>query len=86
MNLTGLFGPNGTINYINTKIMPSEVDEESILYDHDDIEKYLNDTVMFVKKELNQLKQIKEQDDLKIKIAVDIDDTLLCTKELEEYY
>lgn len=86
MNLTGLFGPNGTINYINTKIMPSEVDEESILYDHDDIEKYLNDTVMFVKKELNRLKQIKEQDDLKIKIAVDIDDTLLCTKELEEYY
>ena len=86
MNLTSLFGPNGTINYINTKIMPSEVDEESILYDHDDIEKYLNDTVMFVKKELNRLKQIKEQDDLKIKIAVDIDDTLLCTKELEEYY
>ena len=86
LNLNGLFGPNGTINYINTRIMPSEEDEESILYDYDDIEGYLDETIMFIKRELNRLKQIKEQDDAKIKIAVDIDDTLLCTKELEEYY
>ena len=36
--------------------MPSEVDEESILYDHDDIEKYLNDTVIFVKKRIKSIK------------------------------
>ena len=62
LNLNGLFGPNGTINYINTKTMPSEEDEESILYDYDDIEGYLDETVMFIKRELNRLKQIKEQD------------------------
>ena len=86
LNLKGLFGQKGTINYINTKTMPSEEDEESILYDYNDIERYLDETVIFVKKELDRLKQIKKQDDMKIKIAVDIDDTLLCTKELEEYY
>ena len=86
LNLSGLFGPNGTVNYINTKLMPSQTDEESQIYNYDDVEKYIDETVKFIKLELNKLKQIKEEDEKKIKIAVDIDDTLLCTKELEEYY
>ena len=35
---------------------------------------------------MSRLKQIKEQDDKKMKIGIDIDDTILCTKELENYY
>lgn len=60
--------------------------EESVIYDDESIENSLNETVAYVKKELERLKQIKLEYDLKIKIAVDIDDTILSTKELEEYY
>ena len=60
--------------------------EESVIYDDESIGNSLNETVAYVKKELERLKQIKLEYDLKIKIAVDIDDTILSTKELEEYY
>ena len=86
LNLNGLFGPNGTANYINTKLTPSKALEESVLYDYNDIKKYIDETIIYIKKELNRLNQIKEEDDNIIKIAIDIDDTLLSTKELEEYY
>lgn len=86
LNLNGLFGSHGTTNYINTELMPSDNDEESILYDFNDIENYLDETISFIKEELKRLKQVKVENDKRIKIAVDIDDTLLCTKELEEYY
>ena len=86
LNLNGLFGPNGTANYINTKLTPSKALEESVLYDYNDIKKYIDETIIYIKKELNRLKHIKEEDDNIIKIAIDIDDTLLSTKELEEYY
>ena len=81
IDLSGLFGPNGTISFVNDRYMPGEDIEESKLYDYSDIERYIDDTVTFVKSELKRLKEIKEQDDKKIKIAVDIDDTLLCTEE-----
>lgn len=86
LNLSGLFGPNGTVNYINTKLIPTQDDEESQIYDYNDVEKHIDETVSFIKQELNRLKLIKEEDEKKVKIAVDIDDTLLCTKELEDYY
>ena len=86
LNINDLFGLKGTVHYVNTKVVPSNRDEQSTLYDDDEIEKDLEETALFVKKELTRLRKIKEADDLKIKIAVDIDDTLLCTKELEDYY
>ena len=86
VNLKGLFGSNGSLNYLNTKVMPSEIDEESEIYDVNDIIKYINETVDFIRKELERLKEIKMEYDKKVKIAVDIDDTILSTKELEEYY
>ena len=86
VNLDGLFGINGSLNYLNTKVMPSEIYEESEIYDIDDIINYIKETADFIKKELVRLKEIKLEYDIKIKIAVDIDDTILCTKELEDYY
>ena len=47
---------------------------------------YIKETAEFIKKELKRLEIVKQEFDKKIKIAVDIDDTILCTKELEEYY
>lgn len=86
LNLNGLFGSNGSINYLNTKVMPNEIYEESEIYDIDDILEGIKLTTEYIKKELERLKEIKRESDSKIKIAVDIDDTILCTKELEEYY
>ena len=86
LNLNGLFGSNGTLNYINTDIMPGELIEESEIYDINQIVSQIRETVEFVKEELKRLETIKVENDTKIKIAVDIDDTLLCTKELEEFY
>lgn len=86
VNLNGLFGNTGSLNYLNTKVMPIETDEESEIYDIDDIINYIKDTVNFIKEELERLKNIKLEYDRKIKIAVDIDDTILSTKELEEFY
>lgn len=86
LNLSGLFGLNGTLNYINTDIMPEGILEESEIYDIDEVIRYIKETAEYVRQELNRLQAIKQEVDLKIKIAVDIDDTLLCTKELEEFY
>ena len=87
--LDGLFSKNdkqGTTEFVNGSLNTSIVDNESIVYDFNEYEKHIDETVEFVKSELIRLKGIKELDDNKIKIAVDIDDTLLCTKELEKYY
>ena len=86
LNLSGLFGLNGTLNYINTDIMPEGILEESEIYDIDEVMRNIKETAEYVRQELNRLQAIKQEVDLKIKIAVDIDDTLLCTKELEEFY
>ena len=86
LNLSGLFGLNGTLNYINTDIMPEGILEESEIYDIDEVMRNIKETAEYVRQELNRLQAIKQEVDLKINIAVDIDDTLLCTKELEEFY
>lgn len=86
LNIEGLFGPHGTLSYINNKIMPNTNIEVSEVFDLDDFIEHIDETIQFIKKELINLKQIKLEDDKKIKIAVDIDDTLLCTKELENHY
>ena len=56
------------------------------MYGDESIENALEETVSFVKKELLRLEELKKVYDKKVKIAVDIDDTILATKELEEYY
>lgn len=86
LNLSGLFGTNGTLNYINQELSPDKNDQESLIYDLDDILESIHKTVNFIKQELKKLKTLKSNLDNKYKIAVDIDDTLLSTKELEEYY
>lgn len=86
LNLSGFFGPNGTLSYINNEISPTSNDEESQIYDLDDIIESIRETVLFIKQELDRLKSMKTSFDNRYKIAVDIDDTLLSTKELEEYY
>ncbi len=86
LNLNGLFGTNGTLNYINTNITPGEVIEESEIYDIHQVISHIKETAEFVKQELEKLAMMKEENDAKMKIAVDIDDTILCTKELEDFY
>ena len=86
LNLNGLFGINGTLNYINTDITPGEVIEESEIYDVNQVISYIKETAKFVKQELKKLAIIKEEYSTRIKIAVDIDDTIICTKELENFY
>ena len=82
--LDGLFskdGKKGTAEFVNGSLDTPIADNESIVYDFDKFEKHIEDTVEFTKSELIRLRHIKELDDLRIKIAVDIDDTLLCTEE-----
>lgn len=86
LNLQGLFGPNGTLSYINNELSPENDDLESQIYDLDDIINSIHETVEFIKQELERLKTLKLTLDTKYKIAIDIDDTLLSTKELETYY
>lgn len=86
LNLNGLFGNKGTLNYVNTDIMPGVIDEESEIYDIDQVIIFIKETSEFINQELKRLEIIRQQNDRKIKIAVDIDDTILCTKELEEFY
>ena len=86
LNLSGLFGENGTISYINNNLSIADVIDESIVYDDESIESAMEETTEYVKKELERLKKIKKEYDKKIKIAVDIDDTILSTKELEIIY
>ena len=61
LNLSGLFGENGTIAYTNNRLFMNDA-EESSLYDDESIEKAINETVEFVKRELNRLKQIDISD------------------------
>ncbi len=86
LNLSGLFGQNGTLNYINSELSPDDKDEDSQLYDFNDILAYINETTEFIKKELNRLKKLYALLNEKFKIAIDVDDTLLFTKKLETYY
>lgn len=86
LDITGLFGPNGTLNYINTDLSPSDNDLESEIYDINVVIEDIKETASFVKKELKRLKHLKEENLKKINIAVDIDDTILSTKELKDYY
>lgn len=86
LNLSGLFGPNGTLSYINDELSFDDVNQESVIYDLEDIVNSIHETVAFIKQELKRLKALKCTLDTKFKIAVDIDDTLLSTKELEIHY
>ena len=86
LNPAGLFGPKGTLQYINRELSPIEGDEESQIYDIEDILAFIQETVEFVKRELERLQKLQTSLDKQYKIAVDIDDTLLSTKELETYY
>lgn len=86
LNLNGLFGENGSLDYINKELSMSDSIEESSIFDDESIEAAINECTIFVKEELKRLPIIKKKYDSKIKIAVDIDDTILSTKELEEYY
>lgn len=86
LNLSGLFGESGTLNYINTELTPKEETEESEIYDLNEIIKSIQEVVTFIKRELNRLEQFKLDYDNRYKIAVDIDDTILSTEELEAYY
>ncbi len=86
LNLNGLFGEGGSIDYTNKTLFMNKDAEESMIYDDESLEKALDETTNFVKEELERLKKVKNEYDSKIKIAVDIDDTILSTKELEEFY
>ena len=88
LSLDGLFGEKGTIKFVNGSLDTGIgiEDNESIVYDFNKFEQHIDDTVEFVKQELVRLNKIKELEDNKIKIAVDIDDTLLCTEESKNYY
>ncbi len=86
LNIKGLFGENGSLDYTNKTLFMSDDVEESLIYDDESIKKALDETTQFVKQELLRLKDIKRECDSKIKVAVDIDDTILSTKELEDYY
>ncbi len=86
LNLSGLFGSNGTLSYINNELSPQDDNQESLIYDLNDITNSIHETAEFIKQELKRLKTLKIALDTKVKIAVDIDDTLLSTKELEMYY
>lgn len=86
LNLNGLFGENGSLDYTNKTLFMSDTVLESAIYDDESIEKALDETAQFVRQELLRLKDVKKEYDSKVKIAVDIDDTILSTKELEDYY
>ncbi len=86
VNLKGLFGENGSLDYVNKTLSMNDEVEESLLYDDKSIEASLDETTQFVKQELLRLEAIKKEYDSQIKVAVDIDDTILATKELEDYY
>ena len=80
-NTSGLFGINGTLNYINTVLSNDNNYVESELYDINDIINYIYETCNFIRQELKRLNNIKIEYDKKYKIAIDIDDTILCTKQ-----
>ncbi len=55
IDLDGLFGPAGTVNFVNSRLMPKEKSEESVLYGFNDIDSYTDETTEFVKQELTRL-------------------------------
>lgn len=61
LNFEGIFGKFGTLSYINKETMPSENDEESVVYDNDSIINAINETTEFVRKELQRLELIIKQ-------------------------
>lgn len=54
LDLNGLFGENGTLNYINTTYSGDSI-EESIVFDFEDIINSIDETVDYIKKELEKL-------------------------------
>ena len=65
INLDGLFGENGSLDYTNKTLFMSDDVKESIIYDDESIEKALDETTQFVKQELLKLKNIKEEDNFR---------------------
>lgn len=63
LDLNGLFGPSGTISFVNSRLMPNGNDEESTLYDFDDIDKYTDETASFVEQELSKLLSLLQTED-----------------------
>ncbi len=55
LDINGLFGEHGTLNYINTRLSDDGSNNNSVLYDFNDIEKHINETVNYVNEELNKL-------------------------------
>ena len=86
LDLAGLFGPKGTLSYINNELTPDKKIEESLVYEPKDIIQYIKETANFIEKELKRLEKQQIIRNKTYKIAIDIDDTLLSTKELETYY
>ena len=85
LNLNGLFGVYGSLNYLNTEVLPTN-NEQSLIYDTNDIINYIKETAKVIEKEIKNLEIEKEEEDKKVKIAIDLDDTILNTKEIEEEY
>ena len=65
INLDGLFGENGSLDYTNKTLFMSDDVKESIIYDDESIEKALDETTQFVKQELLKFKNIKEEDNFR---------------------
>ncbi len=86
IDLSGLFGKNGTLSYINKELTYENELQESLIFDLDEIIKSIDEVVKYIKKELKRLEIKKATLDMKYKIAIDIDDTLLDTKELKDFY
>lgn len=66
LNLSGLFGENGSLNYINTKLSPIDDNEETLIYDLNDILNYIKETASFVRCELERLSHLKTDNDNRI--------------------
>ena len=84
INQEGIFGKTGTLNYINENCLPNGNDEEPEISDINVIIKQIKETAHFVQKELEKLEKIKKQNDKKIKIIVDIENTILYTSTYRE--
>lgn len=86
LDLSGLFGKNGTLNYINSKLSPNDnyESQEFKLYDFDDIINSIYETIEFIKKELIRLEMLHNSLSKKYKIALDIETLLLESLNNEE--
>ncbi|MDD3453348.1 MAG: hypothetical protein PHN42_03615 [Bacilli bacterium] len=85
LDLTGLFGENCTLDFANN-FKKQKFNETSQIFDLDVVIKDLFKTCDFIKKEIKRLELMKIKYDQSIKIAIDIDDTMLSTTELQSYY